>query len=104
MVTGLSVVAALGIGVCLSASCNNPWFSAEEKRDMEEVLEKDMAENDIPGAIFGVSVPGRETWIHTGHTAALRTGQDIQSTEKVRIASTTLTERFAEDDWHGHSK
>jgi len=91
LVLRFGLAAALIIGCCLSASCGNPWFSSEDKRDMEQVLEQAMAENGIPGAIVGVWAPDRGTWVHAEGTADLATGRDIQPTDKVRIASITKT-------------
>ena len=55
------------------------------------VVEQAMAENNIPGAIVGVWVPGEGTWIKAIGTADIETGRNIKITDKMRIASITKT-------------
>lgn len=88
LVVILGMVVTLLLGACAQKA---PSFSPEVAQQMRQVVEEAMAEDNIPGAVVGVWVPGEGTWVKAIGKANIETGRDIESTDKFRIASITKT-------------
>lgn len=79
--------------LCLS-SCggeSSPAFDQDLQQQMQQIVEQVMAQDNIPGAIVGVWVPGRGEWVTAVGQADIETGRQISTEDKVRIASNTKT-------------
>lgn len=70
-------------------SCGTPEFTSEVKQEIERLVDQTMSDNDIPGVIVGVWVPGEGEFMLTKGEADVETGQDIRLADKVRIGSNT---------------
>jgi len=70
-------------------------FNREVNRQLEQVVETSLAQcqgvKDIPGAVIGIWVPGRGTWIKAMGKSDLATGEDMRIEDKFRIGSNTKT-------------
>ncbi len=73
------------------SSCGTPSFSGEVVEKLEKILDKEMSEHDIPGAVVGVWVPGEGEWVVAKGKADVETGRAMKTTDRFRIASTGKT-------------
>ena len=88
LVLMLGMVVVLTLGAC---ALKAPSFSPEVEQKIEQVLVVAMEKFNIPGAVLGVWVPDRGTWVQAEGTADLERGRDIKSTDTFRIGSVTKT-------------
>ncbi len=68
-----------------------PAFDEDLQEQMRQVVEASMAQQDIPGVIVGVWIPGQGEWVAAFGEADIETGRAMTTTDKVRIASNTKT-------------
>jgi peptidoglycan/LPS O-acetylase OafA/YrhL/CubicO group peptidase (beta-lactamase class C family) len=55
--------------------------------ELQNILDKTVADGHIPGAVLAVSMPGYQTWTGASGIANRQTGQPMEPTTHVRIAS-----------------
>jgi len=72
-------------------SCGTPSFTSEQQQEIEREIGKVMSENDIPGAVVGIWVPGEGTLILERGKADIETGRAPTRTDQFRIGSNTKT-------------
>jgi D-alanyl-D-alanine carboxypeptidase len=66
-----------------------PAFSIAVQRQFQQALDQAVANPNVPGAIVGVWVPGRGTWIHAAGLADRATKRPVQVGDYTRIGSIT---------------
>jgi D-alanyl-D-alanine carboxypeptidase len=66
-------------------------FPAAVQRQFQQALDQAVANPKVPGAIVGVWVPGRGTWIHAAGLADRATKRPVQVGDYTRIGSITKT-------------
>jgi len=70
---------------------SSPAFEQDLQRQMQQIVERAMAQQNIPGVVVGVWVPGRGEWVTAVGNADIETGRQMGTADKVRIASNTKT-------------
>src|SRR5919197_1994014 len=68
-----------------------PAFSPAIQRQLQQALDQTVAKPTVPGAIVGIWVPGRGTWIGTAGLADRATKRPMQVQDYTRIGSMTKT-------------
>lgn len=68
-----------------------PRFPAKVEQQLDDALEKIMSDGRIPGAIVGIWVQGKGTWVQARGVADLRSKTPMNTSDRVRIASITKT-------------
>jgi D-alanyl-D-alanine carboxypeptidase len=68
-----------------------PAFPPAIQRQFQQALDQTLANPAGPGAIVGVWVPGRGTWIHAAGLADRATKRPMQVQDYTRIGSITKT-------------
>ena len=66
-------------------------FSPEIQLALHQIVERNLAATESPGALVGVWYPGRGEWQHASGIANLETGEAVTLDDHVRIASNTKT-------------
>src|SRR5205085_7473508 len=66
-------------------------FSPAIQRQLQQALDQTVANPAVPGAIVGIWVPGRGTWIRTAGLADRATKRPMQVQDYTRIGSITKT-------------
>jgi D-alanyl-D-alanine carboxypeptidase len=66
-------------------------FSLETQLALHEIVERNLAATETPGALVGVWYPGHGEWQHAAGIANLETGAPVTLDDHVRIASNTKT-------------
>ncbi|MFN8677891.1 MAG: serine hydrolase domain-containing protein [Thermomicrobiales bacterium] len=66
-------------------------FSPEIQLALHEIVERNLAASNSPGALVGVWYPGHGEWQHAAGIADLETGAPVTLDDHVRIASNTKT-------------
>jgi D-alanyl-D-alanine carboxypeptidase len=88
----LSVFLVFSISACGGESEPAvPTFSEDLQAQMRQIVEDSMAQQEIPGVIVGVWVPGEGEWVEAFGEADIETGRAMTDTDIVRIASNTKT-------------
>ncbi|MBK5093501.1 MAG: beta-lactamase family protein [Actinobacteria bacterium] len=83
------VTVILAFAACSILSCGAPEFTFEQKQEIEQLVDQTMKDNDIPGVIVGVWVPGEGEFLLAKGKADVETGQDIKLADRARIGSNT---------------
>jgi D-alanyl-D-alanine carboxypeptidase len=83
----LALVMALASVTCVS--CGTPRFPADIETKLDKLLSVLMEQNGIPGAVAGVWVPGRGTWVKAAGEADIDAGTPEQADNRFRIGSIT---------------
>jgi len=92
MITILSLFCILLFGVtCSDESTHPPEFTLELKQEMDRFLDEKMAKYNIPGAVIGIWVPGRGTWLKAKGKADIEANTDMSLTHTFRIGSISKT-------------
>jgi D-alanyl-D-alanine carboxypeptidase len=68
-----------------------PPFPPEMQAALHQIVEQRLTEAGSPGAVVGVWIPGRGTWVHAQGTGDLATGAPIRVADRFRIGSITKT-------------
>lgn len=68
-----------------------PAFPAEEELALNDIVERLIGEQDVPGAVAGVWIPGRGAWTHAAGISDLHTAAPIAIDDHFRIASVSKT-------------
>src|SRR5690349_16953605 len=66
-------------------------FSPEIQLALHQIVERNLAATETPGALVGVWYPGQGAWQHAAGIADLATGAPVTLDDHVRIASNTKT-------------
>ena len=70
-------------------------FSEEIQVRLEETVKENLAEcqgvKNIPGAVVGIWIPGRGSWVRAMGKSDLATGEEMRLDDKFRIGSNTKT-------------
>lgn len=66
-------------------------FSPEIQLALHQIVERNLAATETPGALVGVWYPGQGSWQHAAGIADLATGAPVTLDDHVRIASNTKT-------------
>jgi D-alanyl-D-alanine carboxypeptidase len=66
-------------------------FPPAIQRQFQQALDQTLADPTVPGAIVGIWVPGRGTWIHAAGLADRATKRPMQVQDYTRIGSMTKT-------------
>jgi len=95
LATGLGLAT---VGVPASAQDATPvpqdiaeGFSPEIQLALHQIVERNLAATETPGALVGVWYPGQGEWQHAAGVADLETGAPVTLADHVRIASNTKT-------------
>jgi D-alanyl-D-alanine carboxypeptidase len=89
-----ALLIALVIQPALAQAQTEPTFAPfppDTQAALQRIVDQHLAETGAPGAVVGVWVPGRGTWVHAQGTGNLATGAPIRVDDEVRIASITKT-------------
>ncbi len=84
LLVGAMVAAALACG-----SCGSPRFARDVEEKLDRLLAVTMEQNGIPGAVAGVWVPGKGTWVKAAGKADVKTAEDVKDNYRFRIGSIT---------------
>ena len=68
-----------------------PPFSPETQAALQQIVEQRLTEAGTPGALVGVWIPGRGTWVHAQGIGDVATGAPIRVSDAVRIGSIAKT-------------
>ncbi len=68
-----------------------PALPAEERLALNTILERRMGEQQVPGVVAGVWIPGRGAWTHAAGIGDLQTAAPIAIDDHFRIASVSKT-------------
>ena len=68
-----------------------PAFSPAVERQFQQALDQTVANSAVPGAIVGIWVPGRGTWVRAAGLANRTTKRPMQVQDSARIGSITKT-------------
>lgn len=66
-------------------------FPPDVQLAFHQIVERRLAEQDVPGALVGVWYPGQGVWTHAAGIGNLETGAPVTLDDHVRIASNTKT-------------
>ena len=66
-------------------------FSPEIQLALHQIVERNLAATETPGALVGIWYPGQGEWQHAAGVADLETGAPVTLDDHVRIASNTKT-------------
>ena len=93
LVTGLG---AAGLPAAAQEATSIPQdvaegFSPETQLALHEIVERNLAATETPGALVGIWYPGQGEWQHAAGLANLETGAPVSLDDHVRIASNTKT-------------
>jgi len=92
MVTIPSLFCILLFGVtCSDESTYLPQFTPELKQAMDRLLDEKMQQYSVPGAVVGIWVPGKGTWMKAKGKADIESDIDMGLTNTFRIGSITKT-------------
>jgi len=84
----LLALAVLGLG-CGEKSQTPAAFDQETVGRLEQAVREAMESGGIPGVIAGAWVPGRGEWVTASGLADRDTGEEIETTDLMRIGSVT---------------
>ena len=89
-------VLCLSPGLFLGAGCSDegghsPQFTTELQAEMTSFLSEKMAQYTIPGAVVGIWVPGRGTWVKAKGKADIEADTEMGLSRTFRIGSITKT-------------
>ncbi|MBT3368055.1 MAG: beta-lactamase family protein [Nitrospina sp.] len=76
---------------CSDNSTHPPEFRLELQQEMDRFLDEKMSEYNIPGAVIGIFVPGRGTWLKAKGKADIEANKDMNLTHTLRIGSISKT-------------
>ena len=76
---------------CSDNSTHPPEFALELQQEMDRFLDEKMLEYNIPGAVIGIWVPGRGTWLKAKGKADIEENTDMNLTHTFRIGSISKT-------------
>jgi D-alanyl-D-alanine carboxypeptidase len=90
---GVALVALLALlpGAGQARAATPPAFSPAIQRQLQQALDHAVANPAVPGAIVGIWVPGRGTWIRAAGLADRATKRPMQVHDYMRIGSVTKT-------------
>ena len=93
LVTGLG---AAGLPAAAQEATSIPQdvaegFSPETQLALHEIVERNLAATETPGALVGIWYPGQGEWQHAAGLANLETGAPVSLDDHIRIASNTKT-------------
>ena len=92
MALALLAAAMLVLAVAGWAPLSRPaQFDSKTRADLAAIVRQAMTELRVPGAVVGVWVPGRGTWVQTFGQGNIATGAPMRVADHVRIASVTKT-------------
>lgn len=86
----VNVVLLILLPLVLS-SCGTTSLTSEQKKAVEDEVEKVLADDGIPGAVVGIWVSGEEPFILNRGNANVETSAAMEDSYKVRIGSNTKT-------------
>lgn len=76
---------------CSDESTHQPQFTPELQQTMDRLLDEKMEKYNVPGAVVGIWVPGRGTWLKAKGKANIEVGIDMSLTNTFRIGSISKT-------------
>ena len=85
------VSAFLSLPVLVFLSCGKASAGLTTKKQIELTLDKTMNAYNIPGAVVGIMVPGKEDLVIRKGLADIETGGSVQTVDKFRIGSISKT-------------
>lgn len=91
---GVLVITLLASMAVCGVSCgtkSEPSFSKDVQNKLDKVVSGKMAEFGIPGAIVGIWVPGKGSYVVAKGKADIKTGKAANTTDKYRLACITKT-------------
>ena len=92
VVSILSLFLILFFGVtCSDESTYAPQFKPELQQAMDRLLDEKMEKYNVPGAVVGIWVPGRGTWLKAKGKADIEADIDMSLTNTFRIGSISKT-------------
>jgi D-alanyl-D-alanine carboxypeptidase len=87
----LSVLALLASWSCANDGQQDSGFSYDTVRRLDGAIAKQTKENDVPGVVVGVWVPGEGQYVAARGKANLKTGEERDIDDPFRIGSITKT-------------
>jgi D-alanyl-D-alanine carboxypeptidase len=88
LVAGLALLAG---GAAPAHAQTPPAFPPQTETMLQQILDKHLAKSAAPGALVGVWIPNRGTWVRAQGLADLETGAALEQADRVRIGSITKT-------------
>lgn len=86
------VMVAFLIGsVVLCSSCGKQQLPEKTAKQLGKLLSVMMEQNGIPGAVAGVWIPGKGSWVKTAGKSNVETGENQKADLRFRIGSITKT-------------
>src|SRR5215217_780246 len=74
-----------------SAAATMPPFPPDEQLALDQIVTTRVGGQMVPGAVAGVAIPGRGSWVRAQGIADLRTAAPIATDDHFRIASVSKT-------------
>src|SRR5215207_9579679 len=74
-----------------SATATLPPFPPDEQLALDQIVATRVGGQMVPGAVAGVAIPGRGSWVRAQGIADLRTAAPIATDDHFRIASVSKT-------------
>ncbi len=68
-----------------------PPFPPDEQLALDQIVAERVGGQQVPGAVVGVAIPGRGSWLSAQGIADLRTAAPITADDHFRIASVSKT-------------
>jgi D-alanyl-D-alanine carboxypeptidase len=88
LVAGLALLVG---GAAPAHAQTPPAFPPQTETMLQQILDKHLAKSAAPGALVGVWIPNRGTWVRAQGLADLETGAALEQADRVRIGSITKT-------------
>jgi CubicO group peptidase (beta-lactamase class C family) len=79
------------VGLCSGIAAANERFPAGTVKALDRAVDEQMREQNLPGVVVAIRVPGQGSYVVARRNANLRTGRPRQVDDPFRITSITKT-------------
>jgi D-alanyl-D-alanine carboxypeptidase len=85
------IAIAIVIGLIVHDSLATKSLGSSVEKKLEKVVNDSIDTYNIPGAVVGVWIPGKQPWLMASGVADIATSRPVKTTDRFRIASITKT-------------